>query len=129
MSLEDEGEAWCAGGSGSLAIAVSSCSRDWNVQAPESRFENQFVCLMCSGMCRCLLMFVVLDVVDVFAEVFCAFAFFGSGWCIVFQVVMSKWASPSASGGVVGDGGLLAFGFDFALVSVDLAGGRLVIVR
>ena len=129
MSLEDEGEAWCAGGSGCLNIAVASCSRDWNVQAPESRLENQFVCLRCSGMCRCLLMFVVLDVVDVFARAFCAFAFFGSGWGTVFQVVMSKKASPSASGGVIGDGGLLALGFDFDLVSVGLAGGRLVIVK
>ena len=129
MSLEDGGEAWCAGGSGCLDIAVASCSRDWNVQAPEIRLENQFVCLRCSGMCRCLLMFVVLGVFDVFTGAVAALAFFGSGWYIVFQVVMSKWASPSASGGVVGDGGLLAFGFDFALVSVDFAGGRLVIVR
>ena len=94
------------------------------MQAPESRLANQLV-----GCLLGLLVFVLLEVVDVFAGVFGDFTFFGSGWCIVFQVVMSKWASPSASGGVVGDGGFLAFGFDFALVSVDLAGGRLVIVR
>ena len=129
MSLEDGGEAWCAGGSGCLDIVVASCSRDWNVQAPEIRLENQLLCLRCSGMCRCLLMFVVLEVVDVFAEVFCAFAFFGSGWGTVLQVVMSKKSSPSASGGVIGDGGLLALGFDFDFVSVGLVGGRLVIVR
>ena len=129
MSLEDDGEAWCAGGSGCLNIVVASCSRAWNMQAPESKFENQLVCLRCSGMCRCLLMFVVLGVFEVFAGAFTAFAFFGSGWCIVFHVVMSKWASPSASGGVVGDGGLMAFGFDVAFVLIGLAGGRLVIVK
>ena len=94
------------------------------MQAPESKLANQLVvCLLC------LLVFVLLDVVDVFAGVFGDFAFFGSGWCIVFQVVMSKKASPNASGGVIGDGGLLALGFDFDLVSVGLAGGRLVIVK
>ena len=90
------------------------------MQAPEIRLENQLVRLLLS---------VVLEMVGVFTGVFCDFALFGSGWSTVLQVVMSKKSSPSASGGVIGDGGLLALGFDFDLVSVGLAGGRLVIVK
>ena len=84
------------------------------------RLENQLLRLLLS---------VVLEVVNVFAEVFGAFALFGSGWSTVLQVVMSKKSSPSASGGVIGDGGLLALGFDFDFVSVGLVGGRLVIFK
>ena len=35
---------------------------------------------------------------------------------------------PSASGGVVGAGGFLVFGFSFAFASIGLVGGRLLIL-
>ena len=82
-----------------------------NVQKPVVRLARQPLGL---------LLLAVLELAGVPVVVFGACMLFVSGSCTGFQVSMSKWWLPSASGGVAGAGGFLAFVVVFA--SIGLVG-------